>query len=210
MRIAVLAAHPDDAEIWCGGTISKHSRQGDAIEIFGFFQQVPHRTNCARRSAEILGANYISCSDAGPATLDRNYAKAISEFSPDLILTHWGLDSHPDHQRTFEIARRSIIELVRLGGSPPRALFSFTTYRNLGVHATFPAEFYIDVSAEWNNKLQAIRVHDDQFPEEIISDIEPLFKIHGQIISREYAEPFCEVPIFGRLGSQLRSPHLLT
>lgn len=33
MKIMAVMAHPDDAEIWCGGTLIVHSKIGDAVRI---------------------------------------------------------------------------------------------------------------------------------------------------------------------------------
>lgn len=209
-RIAVIAAHPDDAEIWCGGTICKHTSRGDQVRIFAFFQQTQHRIACATESAKILQADYMpSRTTKNKEGIDPDYRHALTTFQPNIIITHWQDDSHPDHSRTFEIARRSVIDLVR-AGVPPQALFSFTTYHNRGMSQLFQPDFYIDISAEWDAKVSAIMVHDDQDPEEIVQDITPLFGLHGRTVGHEYVEVFREVPIFGRFKSRLRCPSLLS
>lgn len=207
MKIAVIAAHPDDAEVWCGGTIRKHAQRGDHVAIFGFFQQKPHRVQCAQKSANYLGASYASHKPK-INSLDNTYTRELEKFRPDIVLTHWEDDSHPDHVATREIAVSSIIHLVR-AGVIPKAVFSFATYHNRGGNHFFNPNFYVDVTKEWNDKIEAIRIHDSESPEEIIEEIEPLFRLNGKIVNCNYAEGFKEIPIFGRFGSKLRKPEFL-
>jgi len=208
LRIAVLAAHPDDAEIWCGGTILKHTARGDRVRIFGLFCQAPARVECARASAGALGATYSSCGLEPGGTLDEAAVRELAGFAPHMVLTHWEHDSHPDHVRTFRCAYDAVIRLARLSVNV-NVMFCFTTYNNRGTSGFFTPEFYVDVTREWPAKVGSIHLHADQDPERIVHDATPLFAAHGRVIGAEYAEVFLEVPIFGRLRSRLRAPAFL-
>lgn len=208
LRIAVLTAHPDDAEIWCGGTILKHTSRGDRVRIFGVFCQAPARVTCAHVSARALGATYSPCGRELSGMLDEAAVRELAEFAPHMVLTHWEHDSHPDHVLTFRCAYDAVIRLARLSVNV-NAMFCFTTYNNRGTSGFFAPEFYVDVSREWTAKVVSIHLHADQDPERIVHDATPLFAAHGRVIGAEYAEVFLEVPIFGRLRSRLRSPAFL-
>ena len=210
MNIAVLAAHPDDAEIWCGGTIAKHVARGDHVRIFGMFQQESGRVHCAMASAEVLGATYCSCSvEPRGSGLDDATFRELVDFSPQLVLTHWQHDSHPEHVEAYRVAQDAVIRLAR-ASVYVRAMFSFTTYYNRGTDRFFIPEFYVDVSPEWSRKVRAINLHVDQDPEELVADASVLFAAHGRVIGAAFAEVFAEVPIFGRLLSRVRSPDFLS
>lgn len=205
LRIAVLVAHPDDAEIWCGGTILKHASRGDEVRIYGFFRQEPGRVEYAVASGKVLGATYRSCRLDHTGMPDDETVVELAAFAPHLFLTHWQHDSHPDHVRTYQAAREAVIRLAR-ASVYVRAMFSFTTYNNCGSDRVFRPEFYIDVGREWPAKVSAILVHADQDPERIVHDATPLFAAHGRVIGASFAEVFVEVPIFGRLLAHVRSP----
>ena len=208
MNIAIIAAHPDDAEVWCGGTIYRHTSRGDKVHIFSFFQNESHRVDCAKKSAALLGASYTPQKYTNDQ-IDSEYYKTLENFKPEIILTHWENDSHPDHVETNKIATKSVIHLVRQNLAP-RALFSFTSYHNRGRNQMFLPEFYVDISKEWEKKISAIMLHDNQYPEEIIKETTPIFQLHGNTVNCDYAEVFIEIPIFGRLGSNLRKTKFLS
>lgn len=114
-RILVLAAHPDDAEIFAGGLLCRQSRLGAAIKIVsitdgrsGHHQIAPPELVAIRRreaaaSGAILGGEYVTWDfpdgylQATLAVRDAIIAE-MRRFQPDLVLTHRPCDYHPDHR----------------------------------------------------------------------------------------------------------------
>lgn len=114
-RVLVLAAHPDDAEIFAGGLIARHCRLGNPVKIVsvtdgrcGHHQIAPNelvgiRRNEAQASGERIGAQYVTW-DFPDGQLEPNIKvreamiREIRGFRPDLVLTHRPYDYHPDHR----------------------------------------------------------------------------------------------------------------
>lgn len=115
VRILVLAAHPDDAEILAGGLLARHSRLGNPLKIVsvtdgraGHHQIAPHdlvsiRRTEAEAAGQRIGADYVTWDFAdGSLTPSMEVRQAIireiRNFKPDLLLTHRPYDYHPDHR----------------------------------------------------------------------------------------------------------------
>lgn len=85
-------AHPDDAELWAGGTIAAHVRHGGTAMI-AVPRHDPVRDAEAASGADILGASPRLLDDPGPAAL----AALLYDLHPDVVITHPVKDMHPDH-----------------------------------------------------------------------------------------------------------------
>jgi N-acetylglucosamine malate deacetylase 1 len=114
-RVLVLAAHPDDAEIFAGGLIARHCRLGNPVKIIsvtdgrsGHHQIEPHdlvgiRRAEAHAAGERIGAQYLTW-DFPDGRLEpsievrESIIREIRSFRPDLVLTHRPYDYHPDHR----------------------------------------------------------------------------------------------------------------
>jgi len=115
LRLLCLGAHCDDIEIGCGGTILKLATPGRSIEIhWVVFSSDDRRKQEALKSAEafLCGVTtkkitihefrdgffpYIG------ADLKEHFEQLKTEFSPDLILTHYSNDLHQDHRLVSEL-----------------------------------------------------------------------------------------------------------
>ena len=135
LDILVLAAHPDDAELGCGGTIAKHVALGHKVGIvdltkgeLGTRGTVQSREQEAADSGKILGISArenLGLQDG----FFRNHqeeqltvVKAIRKYQPEIILANAIFDRHPDHAKasdlafsSAEIGQRSSPEPLRSG-----------------------------------------------------------------------------------------------
>ena len=115
LKVMVFGAHPDDPETGCGGVISKFSSYGHevhavyltrgeaGIEGKSHEDAAKIRMIEANNACAILKVKPIFLDQIDGATEVNNerYDKVsilISEIKPDIILTHWPIDSHRDHQ----------------------------------------------------------------------------------------------------------------
>lgn len=115
LRILILGAHPDDADIKAGGTAAKWSAMGHVVRLVsltdgGAGHQSERGPGLARRrraEAEAAAAIIGASSEVGgvpDGTLDdgiesrHRVIRLIRGFRPDLILTHRPTDYHPDHR----------------------------------------------------------------------------------------------------------------
>ena len=197
MRLMAILTHPDDAEIWAGGTIRKHTQRGDEAHVVYMAATAESvRGAEARRGAAILGAqvSFINLPDGQvrdtPEACTR--VKAILQrFAPDILITHWIDDMHPDHAATASVVQRVLAFVISHIGKVPR-LWACDTYFSTGVRGTFTPDIYVDVTAQWPQKLAAIRAHQSQRPESWIARIERQCGLHGHRYTPPEAplEPF--------------------
>lgn len=180
--ILVVAAHPDDEVLGCGGTIARHAAEGDIVHVVfltdgeGARQGVApdattRREGDAAMALRILGAAapiFLGLEDNrldAYALLDivRPVEKVVAALAPDVIYTHHGGDLNIDHQ----LAHRAVMTACRpLPGSPTREIYSFevvssTEWGSPGVR-DFTPQMYVDVSAYMALKQQALGVYHEE------------------------------------------------
>jgi LmbE family N-acetylglucosaminyl deacetylase len=115
LRILVIGAHPDDADIKAGGTAARWCAAGHVVKLVSLTdgraghhtqhgpQLVERRRAEARAAAAVVGATY-DVFDTPDGELDdrqenrRRVIRLIRTFRPDLVLTHRTTDYHPDHR----------------------------------------------------------------------------------------------------------------
>jgi LmbE family N-acetylglucosaminyl deacetylase len=114
VRVLVIGAHPDDADIKAGGTAAKWCALGHTVKLVSVCDGAAgHHTShgpplAARRRAEaeaaasVIGATYEILGEPDgelQPTLDarRKIIRLIRSFRPDLVITHRTTDYHPDH-----------------------------------------------------------------------------------------------------------------
>ena len=176
LDILVLAAHPDDAELGCGGTILKHVAMGHKVGVvdltrgeLGTRGTPETRAKEAADSAKILGLSVrenLGLPDGffvNGKEHQLEVVKAIRKYQPDIILANAVYDRHPDHGRgselAFEASFLSGLKKVETGQSPWRAK---TVYHYIQSQLLQP-DFVVDVSDFWEKKIEAIRAFKTQF-----------------------------------------------
>src|SRR5207302_4511809 len=121
-RILAVMAHPDDAELVCGGTLARARADGAAIAICtmckgdkgagsrekGGEELAVRRRGEAERAAKILGADLIwfGCGDGELYDNAENRRKLIEiyrQFKPTLLIAHCQQDYHPDHRAAYAL-----------------------------------------------------------------------------------------------------------
>jgi LmbE family N-acetylglucosaminyl deacetylase len=124
----VVAAHPDDAELFAGGTIALALKRGRRVAILDLTRgETASRGSAATRAAEaaaasrILGLTVRETLDLGDGDLAntqerrRAVAAVIRRLRPRLIIGHGPQDRHPDHRRAHELTRDAAF-LAGVGG----------------------------------------------------------------------------------------------
>jgi LmbE family N-acetylglucosaminyl deacetylase len=212
MRLTAVMAHPDDAEIWSGGTICKHVERGDeALIVYMVAHEDSMRGKEARRGAAIMGAqvSFVGLADGQvrdtPEACER-VSDLLNRFAPDILITHWIDDFHVDHATTAAIVQRVLPFVISQGRKAPR-LWACDTYFSTGTRGPFVPDVFVDVTAQWSRKLAAIRVHQSQRPESWVTLTERQCGLHGQRYTPPdtppgpfYAEGFKRVMPFGYLS----------
>jgi N-acetylglucosamine malate deacetylase 1 len=184
MKLDVLAigAHPDDAELGCGGTLALLAGQGRKVGLLhltrgelGTRGTAAERRAEAERAAAALGAmelDFLDCGDGalrnGPAEEDA-LIEVLRRWRPDLILGPTPRDRHPDHARAHELVEAASFyaglanrvpapEASGPWGPPhrPAAVFSYMQ------HDLFTPSFIVDVTAAWEAKMESLRAYRSQ------------------------------------------------
>lgn len=201
MNILGIFAHLDDAEIWAGGTLIKHSTRGDKVETLVFTDSNDIRVTESNAAHRILGANLlIEDPTRGEEATVKKIESIIFSSLPDVIITHWGEDCHPDHRKTFELVNRAII-LPWIKTGHPRLLVSTDTYSSMGLSKSFEPNIYVDITSVWQMKMTAIAQFKSQpihIWQDMITEQNALF---GQRVRKDFAEGFLKIPIQGKLSS---------
>lgn len=207
MNVLVVAPHPDDEALGCGGAVCRHVDRGDRVTAVFLtsgelgLKQLPRekarriREAEARKSAAILGL-------AGLAFLrlpdwfvgERLRAAApklravLRRERPELVyLPHPG-EWHPDHQAALPLVRAA---LRGLRGLQP-TLRGYEIWTPLGAH-----DHVEDISRVMRRKLKAVRAHRSQVEDwDYLRGITGLNQYRGVIAGRcRYAEVFLTLPL---------------
>jgi len=183
--VLVVAAHPDDEILGCGGTIARHSAQGDIVSVVFLADgetsrpgagaaDIERRHRAAHEAAEIVGASVFDFADFADNRLDglelltivRRIEAAIGELAPEIVYTHALADLNIDHQ----ICHRATLTACRpLPGRPVKRLLAFETLSSTewsanAATARFHPTLFIDVSDHLEQKLQALDCYAEEMP----------------------------------------------
>lgn len=215
--ILAIAAHRDDVELTCGGTLLKAARLGRTTAILdltagetGTRGSAQLRGEEAAAAARVLGVaarENLGLPDAGLVNTPevRNaIAVAIRRFRPSIVIAPWLDGRHPDHHVTARLVRDAcfVAGLAKIAPeSPvhrPRKVVHCLSYREDPVKPTF----VVDVTETFEEKLAAIRCYASQFDGvlqagEVYPTGEPLYDVvrhqaahYGSLIRTRYGEPF--------------------
>jgi bacillithiol biosynthesis deacetylase BshB1 len=181
LDILVLAAHPDDAEISCGGTIAKHVSLGHKVGIVDFTRgelgtrgNPETRAEEAKEGARILGVSLrenLGLKDGffqNDPENQMSVIRVIRKFKPEIILANAVYDRHIDHGKGASLgydasflAGLAKIETTEEGKkqSPwrPGAVYHYIQ-SNL-----IEPDFIVDISDFQDTKMRAIRAFKTQF-----------------------------------------------
>ena len=215
--ILAIAAHRDDVELTCGGTLIKAASLGRRTAILDLTQgetgtrgSADIRAAEASRAAEVLGVQArenLGLPDAGivntPDTR-AELARVIRRFRPRVVLAPAPRGRHPDHRAAAELVRDAcfVAGLAKVASDVPKwrphKVVHCVTYREDFSKPTF----VVDVSDEFERKLEAIRCYESQFEGvtqagEVYPNGEPLLDVvrhqaahYGTLIRSRYGEPF--------------------
>ena len=176
--LLAIMAHPDDAELLCGGTLAVSADLGHRVGIvdltrgeLGSKGTAEIRAAEAHRAAEMLGVvsrETLGLPDGHLANTDamrRIVVEAIRRHRPRVILTHFAAGRHPDHRMTSELVRDAAflagLKNYPADGTPFRpAKVAYTlSYREDHVQPTF----VVDTTAGFERKLKAMAAFASQW-----------------------------------------------
>lgn len=213
MRILIIAPHPDDEVLGCGGTIVKHVRGRAEVYLCIVTKayapewtelEIRKKRKEVLRANEILGITKTYFLDLPTVKLDtipqKELNKAISQVVDDvqpelLYIPHRG-DVNRDHYLVFDSA------IVAARPKPDLAVKKVLSYETLSetewaaplVSDAFVPNVYVDISETLETKLEAMAAYKTELKEfphpRSLEAISALAKIRGASIGVKAAEAF--------------------
>lgn len=217
LDILAFAAHPDDIELACSGTLLKHIALGYKVGIIdltrgelGSRGSAEIRDEESKKSTQILGIHArenLGFRD-GFFEIDEAHllkvVEMIRKYQPEIILANAVSDRHPDHKRAGDLVARAnfLSGLVKIETKNQSKWRAKSVYRYVQDNYVKP-DFVVDISGFEQKKLEAIKAFKSQFfdpnstePQTPISKADFLdfilarAKDLGRTINADYAEGF--------------------
>jgi len=193
--LLAVMGHPDDAELWAGGTLALHARS--APVTIAVPRHDASRMAEAEAGAAILGARLRVL----PAEFSAQDVRALMvEIRPAVVITHPVADVHPDHRKAADAVLAGLPEAVISTGCPQR-VYTTDTYNSLTLNGPVHACAIVDVTSTFPVKREALTAHSGTQP--VTGHFGPmaenLARLWGTRIGVQYAEAFTPVPVLGRL-----------
>ena len=207
MNVLVVAPHPDDESIGCGGAICGHTESGDRVAAVFLtsgelgLKKLPReaawqiREDEARVAAKILGiaaTHFLRQPDwtlsDSLAAVTSVLAPVLASESPQLIYIPHSAESHPDHQTALPLLRGAL-DVARVS---PSEIRGYEVWTPLGSYDTV-----VDITRWMPRKLEALRAHASQLAEfDYVRAIEGLNAYRGAIAARvHFAEVFEQIHV---------------
>jgi LmbE family N-acetylglucosaminyl deacetylase len=187
MRILVVAAHPDDEILGCGGTMARLAREGHEVRIAilaeGMSSRYAHREDvdprqlqqlhtCAQQAADKVGAKEIVLSKLPDNRLDtvplldvvKLVEEMVARFRPEAIYTHHPGDLNVDHG----VVHRAVLTATRpLAGQCVSEIYAFevpssTEWAFQRLEPSFRPSVFVDITETLEMKIEALACYDTE------------------------------------------------
>ena len=187
-KVLVVAAHPDDEVLGVGGTILRHTTEGDTVRILLLAEGLTSRADrrdiaeCrdeldalhvnAQRVADALGAESTQLCNFPDNRMDevmlldvvKQIEHILDTYRPDVIYTHHGGDVNIDHQRTHE----AVVTACRsFPGQCAHELYFFETpssteWQMMRANRVFLPTLYVDIAMILEKKLEVLHLYESE------------------------------------------------
>lgn len=182
MTVLVLAAHPDDEVLGCGGTIAALAQAGHRVVVAILAEGITSRPDhdpaevlrlreTARNVGELLGAEHVELHglpdnrlDMVPMlTLAQMVEDIVDRVQPDVVYTQHGGDLNVDHAALF---RATLTATRPVQGCPVRAVYAYevasSTEWAFGQFGGFHPNAFVDITATLDAKLAAMALYETE------------------------------------------------
>lgn len=181
LHILAIAAHPDDIELGCSGTLIKHAMMGQAVGIvdltegeLGTRGSVPLRYEEAANAAKVMGLQVRENAQMRDGFFRNDEVhqlrliRYIRKYRPEIVIANAPEDRHPDHGRGSRLTTDACFlsglrkietydEGVLQDAWRPKRVFYMIQDRQLD------PDFIVDISAVFETKMAAIQCYGSQF-----------------------------------------------
>ena len=209
--VMCVGAHPDDVEIGMGGAVASMVKSGLEVIIVDLTdgEPTPKGTHETRMSEAAKAASALGVKDRRTLSQPNRYlmdtveartelAEVIRETRPKTLFVPYPEDAHPDHVAASAItkAARFYAKFTKtdMAGEPH---YPARIYHYMAVHMSVIREpsFVLDVSAQLDRELRALRAYESQFTKnddnkDVIAMVEQTARSWGSTIRVAAGEPF--------------------
>lgn len=187
LDLLAVGAHPDDIELFAGGTIALLTAAGLRVAFLhltrgecGTRGTPEQREVESREAARILGVQQVVALNLGDGRLRSSdearaqVVEAIRRLRPRVVMTHHGTDArHPDHRAAHELVRDAVF-FANVGGYPAAGdrhrVGALVYYLGHEGEETPAPDWVVDVTSAWDLKIRAMRAYGTQFHSEKTTD----------------------------------------
>lgn len=216
LDLLAIAAHPDDVEQTCGGTLIRMAETGYRTGVLDLTagDMGTRGTPAIRIRESHEAAKHMLCSWRGnmrfpDARLDNSLPARmtllgeIRRLRPRAVIIPYWDGRHPDHYRAGELAYEScfLAGLAKMdeGDSKPHRPFK-VIYSSM--YAPVTPSFVVDITAQFDRRMSALLAYDSQYGEseegaalfpkqaEIRDRLHSIARYFGNLIGVKYGEPF--------------------
>lgn len=218
LDVLAIAAHPDDVELTCGGTLIKMASRGYRTGILDLTRGemgtrgTPEiRAREAKAAAKILGVKVRENLGLPDSRLEVNeeykleLARMIRELQPHTVILPYWEGRHPDHYNAGRLGYEGCflagLKRMPIGGE---AFRPYKIIYSAAYEGTVRANFAVDITAEYAKRRRAILAYKSQFAptpkekrskvylplDELESRMSVVSSYYGRMIGTKYAEPF--------------------
>ncbi len=218
-KVLIVAAHPDDEVLGCGGTIIKHKECSDLVNVLFLADGVTSRENeknkkfvevrenHAKKAGAIMGVDEIKFLKLPDNSLDkvlfidivRKIEAYINYFDPTIIYTHHGGDLNVDHR----ITHQAVLTASRpTPDNSCKKIFCFevlssTEWSSDSIGNNFIPNTYVDISKQLERKKLALKAYKNEirkFPHpRSLKTLEILAQYRGSSVGLNASEAFLKI-----------------
>jgi LmbE family N-acetylglucosaminyl deacetylase len=220
MNVLIIAAHPDDEVLGCGGTIAKHVQNGDSVHVVILAEGVTSRDKVRQRENRagelsqleqaaheagwILGVRSVELYDFPDNRMDavdlldvvKVIETIIDKYKPDMVYAHHAGDVNVDHR----IVHQAVVTACRpLPGQCVKTLLFFeipssSEWQTPGSAPAFLPNYFVDISGCLDRKLRALKAYEGEMRSwphpRSIEAVEHLARWRGNSVGVQAAEGF--------------------
>jgi LmbE family N-acetylglucosaminyl deacetylase len=201
LKVVVVGGHPDDPESGCGGTMARFADAGHDVAALYLTRGEAgiagksHQEAASIRTAEclaackLLGGRPIFAGQIDGAT-EVNAAryeemrKLLDAEKPDIVFTHWPIDTHRDHRAASFLVYDAWIRLRK-----PFVLYYFEVMSGSQTQQFSPTD-YVDITATEARKRAACFAHQSQNPAGFYEHHDKMNRFRGIESGHKLAEAF--------------------
>ncbi len=203
-KVLVIGAHPDDPESMCAGTMLKLKDMGaEVVAVYltsgeaGIVGKTHEQARTirqaeAKKACDMLGvrAIFLTQIDGNAEVNKERYAEMkelIETEQPDMVITHWPIDSHRDHR----VCSILVYDAWRMTGR------NFDLYYSevmTGMQTqNFTPALWVDITSYRDKKIQAYLCHESQELEGAVKEYhDTMERMRGMECQAKYAEAFVQ------------------